>query len=185
MGLSKVILIAYIMDGLPLNMREIRFYYVTHLACHTTRSIPFPFMITKLCRKNKVPAFSQVDKLAKTMQVTNILRLQDDENLEKKKKSTHHPSHTVAAFVSPPVSSTTGIPHAPESHTASTSTGVAPNAPTTLGTPTPSSVPPTPSVADFWRMGTSLSILDMKFNNFVKTIPDLIKAVVVESNRDI
>lgn len=88
-GLPKEILIAFIMDGLPLNVGEIMFGHVTDKEWQITRSKPFPCMITRLCKMQNVPAFSQVDKLDKLTQVTDIygLRMMKIQKRSRKKWS--------------------------------------------------------------------------------------------------
>lgn len=38
------------------------------------------------------------------------------------------------------------------------------------------------SFADFWMMDSSLSVLDMKFNSYVQSISDLVRAPIMESH---
>ncbi|KAK4370001.1 hypothetical protein RND71_009476 [Anisodus tanguticus] len=112
-GLHNEVLLGCIMTRVHLNVGRIIYYHNTNRAWQTTRSLPFPCMITGLCRNENVPIFCGWTEI-------------------------RYPQ-----VVKPP------------------------------------------SVANFWFVVCILGAVNSKVTNFIKTIPDMIKAVVAEANKDL
>ncbi|XP_060173756.1 uncharacterized protein LOC132604317 [Lycium barbarum] len=85
-GINKAVLIACIMTGVHINVGRIMYYHIMDKAWQTTRSIPFPCLITALCRQFQVAVFKRVDREFQTTGFVDILRTEDDESLERQRK---------------------------------------------------------------------------------------------------
>ncbi|KAK4366014.1 hypothetical protein RND71_013894 [Anisodus tanguticus] len=89
-SIEKAILLAYIMSIFNINVREIIAYEMGQRADQGQTSLPFPYLISGLCLKAKVPVIPRVEFLIYTEQKVDILKNNDEMNPTTKKRKRSH-----------------------------------------------------------------------------------------------
>ncbi|XP_059283778.1 uncharacterized protein LOC132037300 isoform X2 [Lycium ferocissimum] len=85
---EKAILIASIMSGYPVNMGLIIFREIGDRARRERTSLPFPCLITALCKEAGFPAIPRRDRMVEASVDIDITRIKDQNDKEKTRSST-------------------------------------------------------------------------------------------------